>query len=147
MWIINLLPDSLLIIFMNVILAAGILGAIASFFVKFIPFINTYRLPILIISIMLLLFGTYLKGGYAVEQEWKDRVEQLQKQLALAEAKSASANVEIQTKYIEKTKVVHDVKIQVQKEIVEKAVEIDSECNITQDVIDILNKSAKGGKE
>ena len=132
---------------MNVILAAGILGAIASFFVKFIPFINTYRLPILIISIMLLLFGTYLKGGYAVEQEWKDRVEQLQKQLALAEAKSASANVEIQTKYIEKTKVVHDVKIQVQKEIVEKAVEIDSECNITQDVIDILNKSAKGGKE
>lgn len=96
---------------------------------------------------MLLLFGTYLKGGYAVEQEWKDRVEQLQKQLALAEAKSASANVEIQTKYIEKTKVVHDVKIQVQKEIVEKAVEIDSECNITQDVIDILNKSAKGGKE
>lgn len=93
---------------------------------------------------MMLALGSYFKGGYAVEQEWKDRVEQLQKQLEVAEVKSASANVEIQTKYIEKTKVVHDIKVQVQKEIIEKAESIDAECVITQDVIDILNKSAKG---
>lgn len=94
---------------------------------------------------MMLLLGTYFKGGYAVEKEWRDRVDQLQKQLAIAEAKSANTNVEIQTKYIEKTKVVHDVKVKIQQEIVEKAVLIDSECSVPQEAIDLLNASAKGG--
>lgn len=147
MWILHLLPDSLLIIFINIILAIGALGAIASFFVKFVPFINNYRLPILIVSIILLLLGTYFKGGYVVEKEWRDRVDELQKQIAIAQAKSAEANVEIQTKYITKTKVVHDVKVKVQQQIVEKEKLIDSECTISQEVIDILNESARGGKE
>jgi hypothetical protein len=146
MWILNFLTDSLFIIFINILLLVGIVGVGVGYFTKFIPVVNNYRTPILVVSFILILISTYYKGGFSVEEEWRAKVEQLQIELAKAETKSEKANVEIQTKYITKTKIVHDIVIETQREIIENEKIIDRECVIPPEAIDILNKSARGNR-
>lgn len=42
---------------------AGIVGLAISLLIRFIPFIGVYKLPLQIISLILLLLGAYLEGG------------------------------------------------------------------------------------
>jgi hypothetical protein len=48
----------------------------------------------------------YWRGGYAIEQEWRERVAEVEARVAAAEAKSAEENVKIVTKVVTKTQVI-----------------------------------------
>lgn len=145
-WIVSLIPDSLLIWFINILLVVGLAGVIAGFFIKFIPFVNQYKLPVQIVSIILLVAGVYFKGGYATEMEWRDKVKAAEERAALAEKQAAETNVKIQTKIIEKIKVVKEVEIINRDRIVKEKEYIDKECKVPQVALDILNDAAKNRK-
>ena len=87
-------------------LLAGILLTATAFFIKRIPVINQYRIPAQVLGIALLVIGVYWRGGYAVEQEWRERVAEVEARVAAAEAKSAEENVKIVTKVVTKTQVI-----------------------------------------
>jgi hypothetical protein len=53
-----------------------------------------------------LVLGVYWRGGYAVEQEWRERVAEVEARVAAAEAKSAEENVKIVTKVVTKTQII-----------------------------------------
>jgi hypothetical protein len=89
-------------------MAAGAIGIITSYIIKFIPFINIYRTPIQIISIVIFCAGVYWYGGYANEMAWRARVAEMEAKIAEAEQKSQKANEEIQNKVVEKTKIVRE---------------------------------------
>lgn len=108
MWILHFLPDAAILWAVNLILLVGVILAVAGLFAHRIPIIWQYQLPFKIAGIVLLVLGVYLRGGYAVETEWRQRVSELEKQVAEAEAKSAKVNVEVQTRVIEKTRVVRE---------------------------------------
>ena len=108
MWILHFFPDSVILWAVNLILLAGVILAVAGLFAHRIPVIWQYQLPFKIAGIVLLALGVYLRGGLAVETEWRQRVAELEKQVAEAEAKSAKVNVEVQTRVIEKTRVVRE---------------------------------------
>lgn len=146
MWLLHFLPDTLLLWVINIILLAGIIGTVAGFFVKFIPFVNTYRLPVQVVSIILLALGLYFKGGYGVEMEWRDRVRELESKVREAEAKSETANAVIQTKIVKQVEYIKDVQYVVQEVIKEQAVVIDAECKVSPVAIDILNAAARNEK-
>ena len=59
MWLLHLLPDSLILFIVYALMGLGALGIIAGFFIKFIPWINIYRTPIQIVSIVLFCSGVY----------------------------------------------------------------------------------------
>jgi hypothetical protein len=108
MWILHLLPDTLILWICNSLLAAGFLLTVAAFFIQTVPLLNQYRLPAQILGIALLVIGVYWRGGYAVELEWRERVAELELKVAEAEKQSAEINTEIVTKIVTKTKVIRE---------------------------------------
>ena len=106
MWLLHLLPTSLILWIVNTLLVVGIIGIVLGFFVKFIPVVNTYRLPIQIGSIIIFCVGLWWQGGYSVEQAWRERVEELEAKVAKAEEQSKSVNERIKTKVVTKIQIV-----------------------------------------
>ena len=108
MWILHLLPDAFINWIVNIILIAGAVTTVAGFFVKFIPFVNTYRIPVQIAGIVLLTTGVYFQGGYSTEMAWRERVREVEAKLVLAEKQSAKVNTEIVTRVVTQTKIVRE---------------------------------------
>lgn len=106
MWLLHLLPTSLILWIVNTLLVVGLIGIILGFFIKFIPLVNTYRLPVQIGSIIIFCVGLWWQGGYSVEQAWRERVEELEAKVAKAEEQSKSVNERIKTKVVTKIQIV-----------------------------------------
>lgn len=142
-WVLSMIPDSMLIWFINILLTVGLAGTVASFFIKFIPFLNTYKIPVQIISIIALVLGVFFKGGYATEMAWRDKVKAAEERAAIAEEKAKETNVQIQTKIVERIKVVKEIQVVNQERIVRERDNIDKDCRVPQIALDILNDAAK----
>jgi energy-coupling factor transporter transmembrane protein EcfT len=152
MWILHFLPDALILWICNIVLLAGILLTVTAFFIKRIPVINQYRIPAQVLGIALLVLGVYWRGGYAVEQEWRERVAEVEAKVAAAEAKSAEENVKIVTKVVTKTQVIRTRGETITKYIDREIVRYDEKfarggmCEIPQEFIKAHNSAAEAPK-
>lgn len=108
MWLLHLLPDSLILYITYAMLAVGLAGIIVGFFLGKIPFVSQYKLPIQIVSIILFCGGLYWYGGYSTEMAWRERVAEMEAKVAEAEKKSDAANAEIQKRIVERTKLIKE---------------------------------------
>jgi uncharacterized membrane protein len=140
-WMLGLIPMSFWHWLVDTMLLAGIVGIIAGLFIKFIPFVNTWRYIIKPVSIVLLIVAVYFKGGFVVEAKWQARVDAMKAKVAVAEEKGKVVNAEIQTKIVTRTKLIHDTKIVTKELLKEKEVMIDTQCSVP-DIITVLNKAA-----
>ena len=141
MFILHFLPDAYLLWVVNTVLLLGVIGTIAGFFIKFIPFLDPYKLLLNILSTLLLVAGVYFKGGYGVEMEWRTRVAALEQKIVEAEAQSHDANVQIETRVVEKVRVIKE-KVYATKKIIQEHKEIiNAECTVP-DVARVLYNSA-----
>ena len=104
MWILKWLPDWIF----YAIFFMGLLGIIASFVMKFIPFVYVYRTPIQVISVILVAIGTYMSGAISNEEAWQARVKELEAKIAAAEAESAKENVKIVEKVVTKQQIIKE---------------------------------------
>ena len=145
-WMISLIPDSVLLWFINILLLVGLTATVAGFFIKFIPFVNQYRLPTQIVGVLLLVMGVYFKGGYATEMAWRDKVKAAEERAALAEQQAVEANGKIQIKIVEKIKVVKEVEVVNRDRIVKEKEYIDKECKVPEIAVDIHNDAARNRK-
>ena len=138
MWLLHFLPDWIV----HAVLFASVVGLIAAFALKFIPFVGRYSLPILVISFGLLIVSVWFEGALSNEAEWQAKVKEAQAKAAIAEEKAKAASAQIQYKFTEKVKVVKDVQVVVQERIKEVASKMDQDCIIAPEAIDILNSAA-----
>ena len=143
MFLLSFLPDAFLLFIINTILVVGLLGALSSYFIRFIPPLIPYAEAVKIAGIILLVLGVYLKGGYSVEIEWRAKVKEVEAKVAVVEQKSVEANVIIKKVYVDKIKIVKDVQVVIQEKIVEKEKIIDAECKVAPEAVDLLNEAAK----
>ena len=133
-------------------LLAGILLTAAAFFIKRIPVINQYRTPAQVLGIALLVLGVYWRGGYAIEQEWRDRVAEVEARVAAAEAASQEENVKIVTKIVTKTQIVRTRGETITKYIDREIVRYDEkfapggQCEIPREFIKAINDAAEAPK-
>jgi len=148
MWILHLLPDSSIAWIVNTILMAGALVTVTGFFVKFIPFVNTYRTPVQIAGILLLTVGVYFQGGYSTEMAWRERVREVEAKVAEAEKKSQETNVEVVTKFVKQTQVVRekgrDIVNYIDREVVknQEVIRFVENCPIPEIIINTHNAAA-----
>jgi len=148
MWILHLLPEALILWVSNLLLAAGLALTVAAFFIKSIPLLNQYRLPAQILGIALLVVGVYWRGGYAVEQDWRERVAEVEARLQVAEKRSAEVNTEIVTKLVTQTKIVKergdDIVKYVDREVVknQEVIKFVENCPIPEIIINTHNAAA-----
>jgi uncharacterized coiled-coil protein SlyX len=142
MFLLQLLPTSMLIYFVNLIFYTGVVCTVLGFILRF-KFLENWRLILQVIGVIALGAGLYMKGGYEVEMEWRARVAELEAKVAAAEVKSKEVNTVIQEKIVTKIKKVKDVQVKLQREIVEKEKIINAECTVPLEAIELLNKAAE----
>ena len=139
MWLLDFLPFWIF----HLIVLVGVGGILASTVLKFIPFISNYKLPIQVASITLLSFGLYMEGGVSNQQKWEARVKELEAKVAVAEEKSKTANVELAASIKEKKQIVKQTQIVIQEKIVKVKEQIDANCVVPQEAINLLNEAAE----
>ena len=146
MWFLSFVPTSFLEFLVHAILLIGIIGYLANIFLKAIPFVSQYSVPLKIISSVLIIFGIFFEGSLITEKVWRAKVNDLEQKVAIAEAKSNETNVKIETVYVDRVKRVKEIQYVTRKNIKENATDIDKVCKIEPNVIDLLNTSARGVK-
>ena len=140
----NFLPDWIF----HAVLLAGVLGLLASLVLKFIPVISTYKLPIQVGSILLIVIGVWFEGAMSNQAEWEARVAEMQVKVAEAEAKSQETNVQIVTKTVKKLELVRtrgdDIINYVDREVVKdrEVIKFVENCPIPQIIVNTHNAAA-----
>jgi hypothetical protein len=138
MWIINWLPEFVV----HLIFLAGVLGTIAGFVLGFLPFVGKYKLPIQIISLLLLSLGVYLEGGLAEKHKWELRVKEMEAKVAAAQAESQKTNVQIVEKIVTEKEYIK-VKGAKVVEYIDREVKVfDTNCTIPEVAIKAHDMSA-----
>ena len=145
MFILSILPDWVF----HAITLAGVVGIVAGFLLSFIPLVNKYKLPIQILSMLLLAFGVFMEGAILNEQSWKLKVAEVEKQLAEAEAKSQKENVKLVEKLVVKKEYIRtrgrDIVQYIDKEIVKYDTKFmpGGQCEIPKEFYKVLNDAAQ----
>lgn len=144
MFLLNLLPDW----FYHALLILSLLAIAASYLLKFIPFVSTYRIPLKVGGILLLLFSVWAEGGIVNEAKWQAKVKEMEAKVKIAEEQAKDANSKIETKIVEKTKIVKE-KADTQIKYVDRVVTQDKEvikyienCPVPKVIVDEHNKAA-----
>ena len=143
MWMMHLLPESFLIFIINALLVVGLIGMVIGFIGGKIPFVKTYATIIKIVSIVLFCIGLYWKGGYSVEEDWRQRVADMEEKVRISEEKSKETNVVIETKYKDRVKKITETRNVIVEKIKVNEKIIDAKCELDPAVISILNEAAK----
>lgn len=144
-WILSFIPDWV----WTLVLIFGILGTLAAWILKFIPFVSTYRLPIQVASIIALVVGVYFQGVIANEAKWQSKIAELQQKVAEAEIKSKETNIVVQEKIVTKTKVIKekgkDIVNYIDREVVKKEeiIKYIEQCPVPKEIIDLHNRAAE----
>ena len=144
MWILNFLPDWLF----PLAVIAGIVGLASTYLIKWIPIpaIYVYKTPIQLVSIGLITLGTFMSGAVWNQNAWKEKIAELEKQVAEAKAESEKINSEVVIKYVTKTQVVKEKGDEVVKYIDREVVKIDEQCRLNKEAIKAHNEAAKDRK-
>ena len=141
MWILKWLPDW---IFYGVLLI-GVLGYIATYFIRFLSFIPglyMYKKPIELISIGLIVIGTFMSGAIHDNNAWLDRVHEMEEKVAKAEQESKEANDKLNDKTEKVREKIVQKQVLVKQYIDREITKYDNTCNIPKEFIEIHNKAA-----
>ena len=144
MWVLKFLPNWIFYF----ILLFGIIGYLATYLLRFIPipFIYMYKTPIQLVSIALIVIGTFMSGAIHDNEAWLDRVHEMETKVAKAEQESKEANDKINTKTEQvKTKIVEKQLI-VKQYIDREVAKYDNQCVIPKEFIKAINDSAEPPK-
>lgn len=167
-WMIDLIPNW----FWTLVLWAGVLAIIASYFLGKIPLVSQYKLPLRVGGVIATVIGVYFYGVIANEAKWQARVEELQRQVKEAEAEGESANQKLgqvleekkQTvqqktkeivKYVDKWRtkeILKEVPVEGPERVrVEEVIKYVENCPVPKEFIDLHNqgtvKANKGDKK
>jgi uncharacterized membrane protein len=148
MWILNWLPNWIF----YAIFFAGLLGLLATYVMKFIPFVYVYRTPIQAISILAIVIGTYMSGAISNEEAWQAKVKEMEAKVAAAEVKSVKENIKIVEKVVTKTEYItrrgQDIIQYVDKEIVKYDTKFapSGVCELPKEFIKAINNAAETPK-
>lgn len=148
MWILHLIPDSLLIYVVHAMLVTGAITTFLSFFVinrilRWWPAFSAYFHIVQIVSLVVFLAGVYFEGGYNTEIEWRSKVAEAEAKVVKAEEASRDANTKLETERNKKSKVRTEYITTVKERIVEKEKLIDADCKLDPSVPQILNDASK----
>ena len=145
MWILELLPDSLLFFFTNAVLILGIVLVVAGLVVQRIPLLWRYQLPFKIAGLIVFAAGIYLRGGLSVETTWRQRVHELEEKLKVAQAESSKVNEKIVEKIVYRDRVItRQGETIIQK--VDNVITVEKDCRLPQEAIDVHNEAAHMNK-
>jgi len=139
MWLLSFLPDAVF----HILLGASILVFVASTLFNNIPFMGGQAKLIQIISIVCLVFSVWMEGGIAKDNEYKEKIKALQQQIDKAKVESDALNNKLFAEMLKHQQEVKSISDTNRNRLKDKSGTLNSECKVNQDVINILNDSAR----
>lgn len=139
MWILNFLPD----IFFHIMLGASILIFLVSTLFNNVPFLGGYTKLIQIISIVCLVFAVWMEGGIAKDNEYKEKIKELQQKISKAEVDSEALNNKLFEEMLKHQQAIQQITSANKQRLNNQAVELNKACTVNDNVIGILNDAAK----
>ena len=139
MWILKWLPDWLF----YVALLIGVLGYLSTHLIKYIPIpqIYMYKTPIQLVSICLIVIGTFMSGAIYDNDAWLDRVKELEDKVAKAEQEAKDANEKIDQQVAEVKEKIVEKQVVLKQYVDREIVKYDNTCTIPKEFIDVYNKA------
>ena len=141
MWVVNFLPDFIF----HILLLIGLLGLVASIVLDSIPFISTNAKAIQLASAVVLAIALYFEGAISDNTAWVDRVHQMEKKVAEAEAKSADANTRLVTEMAKNREKIAANQQAVKQAIQQNIQAINRQCKLTDISVEMYNQAVRGG--
>jgi hypothetical protein len=103
-----------------------------------------YSIIIKLVALLLILICTFYAGKRIDNNEWLAKVHELEQKVAVAEEKSKSINNMVETKVVEKVKVVKQ-NVYVNKEIIKEVAgkQLDAKCSLPESTIMLVNSASQ----
>ena len=141
-WLLQLIPDGIFVWITYLLFAAGVVLYVASKLVSWIPLMGQYRLPAELVGVVALVIGAYFYGGIS----YREQIAEMKQRVRIAEEKSQQVNTVIETKIIEKVKVVKQ-NVYITREIVRDTAgrQLDTQCSLPRSTVS-LHDSASGNE-
>ena len=148
MWLLHFFSDGFIQFIVHAVLLTGIVGCFLTFGIlnrvlRLLPMLAPYYRALQAASVIFLVGGVYLEGGYSTEMQWRERVAEMQVKVAQAEAESQAANEKLADAGKQKIKVIRE-KGQVIKQYIDREVtKYDNQCVIPGSVVKAHNAAAR----
>ena len=141
-WLLQLIPDSIFVWITYLLFAAGVVLYVASKLVSWIPLMGQYRLPAELVGVVALVIAAYFYGGIS----YREQIAEMKQRVRTAEEQSQKVNTVIETKIIEKVKVVKQ-NVYITREIVRDTAgrQLDAQCSLPRSTVSLHN-SASGNQ-
>jgi hypothetical protein len=112
-------------------------------FLKRIPFVDNYYIPIRIVGFVVLCFGIFFEGAIYNNKEWVARVKEMEAKVAAAEAESKKETIKIVQKVVVKQQIVRERGEEVIKYVDREITKYDNTCIIPKEFVKAVNDAAK----
>ena len=139
-WLLQLIPDGIFVWITYLLFAAGVVLYVASKLVSWIPLMGQYRLPAELVGVVALVIGAYFYGGVS----YREQIAEMKQRVRIAEEKSQQVNTVIETKIIEKVKVVKQ-NVYITREIVKEVAgqQLDAQCSLPRSTISLHDSASR----
>jgi len=103
-----------------------------------------YSIIIKLVALLLILICTFYAGKRIDNNEWLAKVHELEQKVAIADEKSKAINTVVETKVVEKVKVVKQ-NVYVNKEIIKEVAgkQLDAKCSLPESTIMLVNSASQ----
>ena len=138
-WLLQLIPDGIFVWLTYLLFGAGVILYVASKLVSWIPLMGQYRLPAELVGIVALVIAAYLYGGIS----YREQIAEMKQRVKLAEERSQQVNTVIETKIIEKVKVVKQ-NVYITREIVRDTAgrQLDAQCSLPRSTVSLHDSAS-----
>ena len=138
-WLLQLIPDGIFVWITYLLFGAGLVLYVASKLVSWIPLMGQYRLPAELVGIVALVIAAYFYGGLS----YREQIAEMKQRVRIAEEKSQQVNTVIETKIIEKIKVVKE-NVYITREIVRDTAgrQLDAQCSLPRSTVSLHDSAS-----
>jgi hypothetical protein len=139
-WMLQLIPDSIFVWITYLLFATGVILYVASKLVSWIPLMGRYRLPAELAGVAALVVAAYFYGGIG----YREMVAEMKERVRVAEEKSQQVNTVIETKIVEKIKVVKE-NVYINREIVKEVAgkQLDAQCSLPRSTVSLHDSASR----
>jgi hypothetical protein len=139
-WMLQLIPDSIFVWITYLLFATGVILYVASKLVGWLPIIGRYRLAAELSGVVALVVAAYFYGGIG----YREMVAEMKEKVRVAEEKSQQVNTVIETKIVEKIKVVKE-NVYINREIVKEVAgkQLDAQCSLPRSTISLHDSASR----
>jgi hypothetical protein len=139
-WMLQLIPDSLFVWITYLLFAAGVILYVASKLVSWIPLMGRYRLPAELAGVAALVVAAYFYGGIG----YREMIAEMKEKVRIAEEKSQQVNTVIETKIVEKIKVIKE-NVYINREIVKEVAgkQLDAQCSLPRSTVSLHDSASR----